>query len=93
MELAAQYPEKIVGTADELVARQKRMNADIRYVLAHEDSWREQFPDEFVAVYAGKLLAHADSLDRLLGELRNSCDRIDDVLTWFVSKERQALVL
>lgn len=84
--------EKLPAPAAAL-RRQDELYADVRFILANRELWRTQYPNRFVAVHKGELVAVEPSREALMATITRKGWPISDVLFDYISEQPVALVL
>lgn len=85
--------QKQLGPPEQSRKDQQRFESDLNYLLSRRDEWRDKYPNRWIAIYQEKLVAVADTGERLLGELRRQGLPVERVIIDFVTEEQAALVL
>lgn len=92
LDLAERFRQRL-GDPKEAFEQQRRLERDLHFLLSNLDKWRETHPNRWIAVYNGKLVAVADTRDRLLKELEAAGVPLRHALIDFVGEQKVALVL
>lgn len=72
----------------------EQFESDIQWVCDHFDELKRDYPDNYVAILRGKVIAHHSDLDRLLKELEPvHGERISDLAIKFIPSEPVELIL
>ncbi len=58
-----------VGDPQELMERLRAFGENVEYFFTHSESLREKYPDQFIAVNRGKIIAHHKDILRLMDQL------------------------
>lgn len=67
---------------------------DMQWIEAHYEELRQRFPEEFVAVVEGKVIAHSPLISGLLDQLRPLYgENTGELAIKFIYKETPAVVL
>jgi hypothetical protein len=68
--------------------------ADTIWLDQHYDKFKEQYPDQFVAVYGKTIVDHGKNLEALMKRLRKKYGKeTGDIVVEFVPKEEEILIL
>ena len=71
-----------------------QFEADTIWFDRHYEKFKEQYPDQFVAVYGKTLIDHGKSLDALLRRLQKKYgEETGDIVVEFVSREDVILIV
>ncbi|MGQ9573600.1 MAG: DUF5678 domain-containing protein [Dehalococcoidia bacterium] len=84
---------KQLGTPKQAREDQARFDNDLNYLLSRQQHWREKYPNRWIAIYGQRVVAVADTGERLLGELRRQRLPLKHVIIDFVTESETALVL
>lgn len=69
------------------------MNSDVEFLQSHADEWRREYPDRWIAVYGGELIAVADSQEALVSAVEARQVPLAEVVVDFLSEQRVAYLL
>ncbi|MGB6895003.1 MAG: DUF5678 domain-containing protein [Dehalococcoidia bacterium] len=72
---------------------QERLNDDIAFLLANLDGWRAKYPNRWVAVYEGELVAVADTVERLLEDIERKGLPVRKAVIDFIAEKRANFIL
>ena len=72
----------------------ERFEKDMQWIYDRYESLKQRYPNEFVAVYNGQIVAHSRDIDALVRELRRQYgDKASEIAVKFIYKEPPNLVL
>jgi len=72
----------------------ERFEQDMAWIYAHHEALKQTYPNEFVAVYGGQVVAHSLDADTLVQELRQQYgDQASEIAVKFIYKEPPNFVL
>lgn len=84
---------ELLGDRGQALERKQRMDHDAQFLISHLEEWRKKHPNNWVAVYDGRLVAVEPSKERLLETLQKVQVPLDSVLLDFLSEEKPVLIL
>ncbi len=71
-----------------------QFEADTIWFDQHYEKFKEQYPDQFVAVYGKTLIDHGRNLDTLMKRLRKKYGKeAGDIVVEFIPKEEVILIV
>jgi hypothetical protein len=82
-----------IGDPMKALERKKRMDESVRFALEHLEQWREEHPNNWVAVYDHRLVAAEPSRERLIEAVEKSGVALDEVYVDFITEEKSLFVL
>ncbi len=69
MNIEDMLKEGILGSPEEIVESNARFRKDIAYFFDNASSIRKSYPNQFIAIYRGKVVAHHKDIFRLVKQL------------------------
>jgi hypothetical protein len=88
-----QYSSEQIGEPKEVHARHQRLTSDIRFLLKNVDRWRAEYPNRWIAVYNGELVAVADTQERILTAISDKGLPLPEVIIDFLGEQQYAYIL
>jgi hypothetical protein len=80
--------------AKTLAQKLDQFEADAIWLDQHYDQLKEQYPDQFVAVYGKTVIDHGKNLDTLMRRLRKKYGKkTGDVVVEFIPIEEEILIV
>jgi hypothetical protein len=79
--------------AETAAAAWNRAEEEDAFWQAHEAEYQKRYPDQYVAVLDGEVVAHSSNLDELVAELANRGLTPGDVWGHFFSAHPKTLIL
>ena len=79
--------EKLLQDPNGLRERIQRMERNVEFALAHQEDWREEHPNHWIAVYDAKLVAAESSMRRLRATLQKKSIPVRDVYLTFLRED------
>ena len=80
--------------SDTIIKELKEFERDGSWIHAHFESLRKKYPNQFLAVHDGRVVAHAKSVRALHAAIRRSDPGlIDRVAVEYLPKEAPSLIL
>jgi hypothetical protein len=72
----------------------RQFGQDLDWIYAHHDELKRQYPEQFVAVYKGRVVAHAPKVETVMKELdRKYGDASGSIAVEYISTKKDELIL
>ncbi len=77
----------------ELVEHMRQFEEDSRFLALHHDALLERFPEQWVAVYGERVVAHATNINGVLRNLARKRIPQSRVVVSFLTRKPQTFIL